>query len=253
MKAMVCELLDDDDDAFDAAWERLVRRLADEPVDVLVLPELAGVDSFWRLPAFDAGRWQRVVGRQVRFTARLPRLAARRVIGTVAEDHGGRRLNRTFTWTPEGGLVRGRAKAWLPEEDGGWEATWFDRGEPEVPVRDIDGLRVATLVCTEVVTSGTPRALGAAGVQLIAVPRATGGHHRWEVATRMAALSAGAYVLTSNRRGEHFAGAGWIVGPDADELARTTEAEPFAVVDIDLSLADAAKSTYPRNVAEPAG
>jgi N-carbamoylputrescine amidase len=252
MKAMVCELPDDDGDTFDAAWEELVRRLAAQPVDLLVLPELAGAASFWRRPAFDGAVWRRALERQARLVAQqLPRLAARQVVGTVAEQHDARRLNRTFLWTAEQRLVRGRAKAWLPQEEDGWEASWFHRGDPQVRVTGAPGLRLATLVCTEVITSGAPRALGAAGVQAIAVPRATGGHARWEVATRMAAISAGAFVLTANRRGGIFAGGSWIVGPDGDELVRTSAAEPFATVDIDLGQADAAKSTYPRNVAEP--
>lgn len=145
-------------------------------------------------------------------------------------------------------MRRGRPKAWLPEQEGGWEATWFDRGPQTVDSKQDDELCYAELVCTEIMVSGAARRLGQAGVQLIAAPRATGGHSRWEVATRMAAIAAGAFVVTANRRGGDLAGGGWIVAPDGDILARTSEDRPIIFLDIDLSVADAAKQTYPRNV-----
>jgi N-carbamoylputrescine amidase len=86
---------------------------------------------------------------------------------------------------------------------------------------------------------------------LIAVPRATGGHGRWEVATRMAAISGGAFVATANRRGGDLAGGSWIVGPDGEELARTEAGTPIVTIEIDLAEADAAKLTYPRTVRDP--
>ncbi|KRQ98877.1 hypothetical protein CQ10_26220 [Bradyrhizobium valentinum] len=95
--------------------------------------------------------------------------------------------------------------------------------------------------------STAARRLGQAGVQLIAAPRATSGHPRWDVAVRMAAIAAGAFVVTANRRGA-LAGGSWIVAPDGDILARTSEDNPLISLEIDLSAADAAKLTYPRNV-----
>lgn len=252
MKVAVCEL-PDDLQTFNEAWDHLERRLADTPVDLLVLPELAGLDSFWRLPAFDEAVWQQALDRQAQLLARLPPLAARRIAGTLAEQQGAKRWNRAFLHTTEQGLLPGRAKAWLPEEESGWEATWFDRGDPHIGVQHSEGLRLATLVCTEVMVSGAARPLGREGAQLIAVPRATGGHQRWAVALAIAAISAGAFVLSANRSGNSFAGGSSIVGPDGDLLARTSADDPVAVVAIELAEADSAKSSYPRNVIEPAG
>jgi predicted amidohydrolase len=61
-------------------------------------------------------------------------------------------------------------------------------------------------------------------------------------------VQSGAFCLSSNRSGDTFAGAGWIVGPDGDVLALTTDAEPFVTLDLDLAHARAAKATYPRYV-----
>ncbi|WFU78195.1 carbon-nitrogen hydrolase family protein [Bradyrhizobium sp. CIAT3101] len=235
-------------DAAKAAWQRLQDELSAQPADLLVLPELAGVDSFWASPTFDDIVWREAVTVHAGISDELRRLGAKRILGTRAVEVDGRRWNETFLWKPDIGLQRGRPKAWLPEQEGGWEATWFDRGPQSVHSKRDDELCYAELVCTEIMVSGAARRLGQAGVQLIAAPRATGGHSRWEVATRMAAIAAGAFVVTANRRGGDLAGGSWIVAPDGDILARTSEDSPIIFLDIDLSVADAAKQTYPRNV-----
>jgi len=96
--------------------------------------------------------------------------------------------------------------------------------------------------------STSARRLGQSGVQVIAAPRATGAHPRWEVAARMTAIAAGVFVVTANRRGATLAGGSWIVAPDGDILARTDESIPVISLDIDLALVDKARLTYPRNV-----
>jgi N-carbamoylputrescine amidase len=252
MKITVCDFPDAAAEA-GSAWDHLAGVLAAAPTDLLVLPELADADSFWTSPDFDEAIWREAVARHARLPEQLQRLAARRVLGSRAVEVNGQRLNESFLWTADRGLVPGRPKAWLPQQNKGWEETWFDHGPPVVdPVED-DGLRFAMLICTEIIVSPAPRALGKAGVQLIAAPRATGGHRRWETATRMAALSAGAFVATANRRGGGLVGGSWIVGPDGEELARTDAATPVVTIEIDLAEADKAKSTYPRTVKEPPG
>ncbi|MCP3476492.1 carbon-nitrogen hydrolase family protein [Bradyrhizobium sp. CCGUVB1N3] len=229
-------------------WRRLESELAKVPVDLLVLPELAGVDSFWESPVFNDVVWRQAVATHARISDELKHVMAKRIVGTRAVEVDTRRWNETFLWKPECGLVRGRPKAWLPQQEGGWEATWFDRGPGNVlPVRDGE-LCFAELVCTELMVSTAARRLGQAGVQLIAAPRATSGHARWEVATRMVAIAAGAFVVTANRRGGNLAGGSWIIAPDGDILARTSDDNLIISVEVDLALADAAKQTYPRNV-----
>ena len=104
------------------------------------------------------------------------------------------------------------------------------------------------LVCTELMVSTAARRLGQSGVQVIAAPRATGAHPRWEVAARMTAIAAGAFVVTANRRGARLAGGSWIVSPDGDILARTNLNAPIVSLEIDLALVERARLTYPRNV-----
>lgn len=242
-----CEFPDRAADA-KSMWRFLEDGLAGTPVDLLVLPELAGVDSFWESPDFDDATWRRAVAIHATMAEELKHIAARRIMGTRAVDVDGLRWNESFLWKPKVGLVRGRPKAWLPQQEGGWEASWFDRGPQNIlPQRDGE-LCFSELVCTEIIVSTAARRLGQAGVQLIAAPRATGGHARWEVATRMVAIAAGAFVVTANRRGGRLAGGSWIVAPDGDILARTTADNPIVRLEIDLAAADAAKLTYPRNI-----
>jgi len=83
------------------------------------------------------------------------------------------------------------------------------------------------------------------------VPRATGGHERWVVASRMAAIASGAFVISSNRAEDHlFGGRGLVVGPDGDMLASTSRQAPFATVEIDLAESTRARKTYPRDLPE---
>ena len=60
----------------------------------------------------------------------------------------------------------------------------------------------------------------------------------------------GAFSLSSNRRHDDGScgGAGWIIDPEGNELARTSAAIPFATRDLDLNSSLAAKSIYPRYV-----
>ena len=87
---------------------------------------------------------------------------------------------------------------------------------------------------------------------VILVPRAVGKASlaRWLVAARMAAIVSGAYVLSSNRsgvdtNGQRFGGRGWIVDPEGELLAQTSETTPVVSVEIDLDIAARAKSQYP--------
>ena len=242
-----CEFPDSADLAAEM-WQRLAAAFDDRPVDLLVLPELAGVDSFWSSPTYDEAVWRRAAATHATLDDHLRRIAAKRIVGTRAFAEGTRRWNETFLWTPERGLVRGRAKALLPQQEGGWEETWFDRGSQDAaPVRD-GALCFSELVCTELMVSTAARRLGQSGVQVIAAPRATGAHPRWELAARITAIAAGAFVVTANRRGATLAGGSWIVAPDGDILARTDESIPVISLDIDLALVDKARLTYPRNV-----
>jgi N-carbamoylputrescine amidase len=143
----------------------------------------------------------------------------------------------------------------LPEEDGFWEASWYERGDGAFELADAGGARVGFQICTELWMLDESRKYGRAGADIIAAPRCTPEStvERWLVAGRAAAMLAGAFCLSSNhagmsRGGFKFGGAGWIIDPEGAVLAVTSQAEPVITRDIDLAAARAAKSTYPRYV-----
>lgn len=146
-----------------------------------------------------------------------------------------------------------RTKALLPNEDPVWEAAWYSPGPNRPAVFQVAGARAGLVICSELWELGWAADLGAAGAQLIATPRATAADSlaNWLAAGRVAAITAGAYSLSSNRVGNGFGGAGWVFAPDGELLAQTSADEPFITVQIDLAAADAARSSYPRYVIRP--
>jgi N-carbamoylputrescine amidase len=101
------------------------------------------------------------------------------------------------------------------------------------------------------------RSYGQKGVELVAVPRATGDRsvEKWVAGGKVAAVLAGAYCVSSNRRGKRgeatFGGRGWVIDPDGEVLGLTSRARPFVTVEIDRATANRAKTTYPRDSLGP--
>ena len=65
-------------------WRRLAVELGQSPVDLLVLPELAGVDSFWSSPTFDEAVWRQAAAAHETLEEHLRPIAAKRIVGTRA-------------------------------------------------------------------------------------------------------------------------------------------------------------------------
>ena len=207
---------------------------------------------FSTVAEFDSAVWDSVVVAHAEWRNRLHELAAAVVLGSVARNDGGRRLNTGFVC--ETALTLVHDKYYLPDENGFWEASWYDRGAGDfAPVLVGDAL-VGFQICTELWFTDRARAYGKQGVHLIAGPRTTGkAVNKWLVAGRATAVVSGAYCLSSNRCGVHetgieFGGAGWIIDPDGEVIGITSDDTPFITAEIDLARAEAAKQTYPRYV-----
>ena len=190
-----------------------------------------------------------------RDVANLGEFATATVVGSRAVTLGDRRHNVAFAWTRDGGLLDLHAKAILPEEPGFHEQTWYDAGPFDHRVARVGQVELGVLLCSELMATEIARTLGESGATVIACPRATGDHQRWLIASQMAAIASGAFVLTSNRSGQgqdgklQFGGRGMIVDPDGALLAQTSGERPFATANIDLDVSLAAKSMYPRYLA----
>jgi N-carbamoylputrescine amidase len=89
-----------------------------------------------------------------------------------------------------------------------------------------------------------------ADVNAILSPRATAATttNKWLAVGTVAAVRSGAYSLSSNRvqADGAYGGAGWIISPDGELLAKTSSLAPFSTLEIDLDATAAAQRTYPR-------
>lgn len=256
MKVTVCEL-PGDRDRLGPAWNGLVDHVRGTRSDLVLLPELPFHRWLPRRPEPSSRAWREAVESHRRWSERLPELAPAAVAATRPVVRGGRRLNEGFVRSPEAGERAVHVKRHLPDEPGFWEATWYDPGPGEFATARCAGVRVGFLICTELWFPERGRAYTREGVHLLLSPRATPAYSagKWLAAGRTAAVMAGAFGLSSNRRGApadgrgfEWAGRGWIVDPDGDVLGVTSDVEPWLTREIDPAAAEAAKETYPRYV-----
>lgn len=256
MRVTVCEL-SDDPAAFEREWAGLVAHLKSASSDLVLLPEMPFGEWFAWNKTYDPGSWNELVRANDAFIAsRLSELSPATVAATRAVNRGDRRLNVGFTWSSESGATERHVKAYLPDEDGVWEASWYHAGEPRYEVFDLGPARAGFLICTEMWFPEHARALGRSGAQIILSPRKTGSStiEKWLVAGKADAVIGGCFALSANSRNSRhtdFGGGSWIVSPDGDLLGITSRDEPFVTVVVDPAEADRAKNTYPRYVGQP--
>jgi N-carbamoylputrescine amidase len=253
MRITVCQL-DTRDGHRTAGLADLTEHVVRSRSDVVVLPEMPFSHWLAADPVCDPARWQRSVTEHEEAITALAGLGATTV---VASRPTPRRRNEAFVWSATSGAVGIREKYYLPDEEGYWEATWYDRGERRFDSCRVGPARAGVLLCSELWFLEWARHYARSGVELLCVPRATPSEtlDKWLAAGRTAAVCAGAYCVSSNHWGPvgsevQHGGAGWVISPDGVVLAVTDEDEPVATVEIDLELARKAKHTYPRYVRE---
>jgi N-carbamoylputrescine amidase len=254
LRVTVCEL--SAGDGFERDWSLLAKHVREERSQLVLLPEMPFSRWMFGTPNFDSMIWSQAVLAHDHWIGRLPELGADAVLGTrpTGADRSSRR-NEAFVWERTLGHRRAHEKYHLPDETGFWEASWYSRGNGAFdPTRCLD-VSIGFQICTDLWFFNHARDYGHAGVQILAAPRCTSASFReqWVLAGRVAAISAGAYCLSSNHAGaanrsSEFGGQGWIIDPDGHVLAMTTPDAPFQTVEIDRDNADAAKATYPRYV-----
>jgi N-carbamoylputrescine amidase len=248
MRVTVCEL-PHEPEALAAAWTALCEHTVLHSSELVLLPELAMVDPLWQDETFDPARWEAAEALSEVLRHRLSELRVAQVVGTRPVTVDGRPLNQGFLWSAEGGLVPLRSKFYMPDEPGGWEARWFDRGDADFTQYHTGTFSFGLNICTELWAVETYAAYAARGVQVILSPRATASATtaKWMSAGVVAAVRSGAFSLSSNRVEPTGAcgGVGWIISPHGHILALTNPDAPFATVDIDLSASAAAKDDYP--------
>jgi predicted amidohydrolase len=255
MRLTVCQL-HDDPAAFERDWPRLVDHARRERSQVVLLSEMPFAPWFALAEAYDEKRWRATVQAHERWLGRIGELAPATTLSTRPIERDGRRLNEAFASDSDAGYRAAHVKAFLPQEVGFFEASWYHAGDRSFDPISVHGTRVGFQICTELWSMGHAQRYGKLGAHLIAVPRATSKHsgEKWIAGGRVAAIVSGAYAASSCRTspadGPDFGGGGWIIAPDGEVLAVTSDDEPFQTRDIDLSVADRAKATYPRYALE---
>lgn len=251
LKATITQL---DANLLEAEWERLSRHTAAHAADLVLLPEMCFAPWFCARPQRDQLTWQRAVRSHEAWLERLPEIGAKFVIGTAPRDIDGARRNAAYMWSSGGGLQWIHSKTYLPNDEGYWEANWYDRAPTDFQPTRAGDLTLGVMICTELWFLQHARNYGKGGIHLLLNPRSTPRptNAKWLAGGRTAAVVSGAYCLSSNHTGHSggvdLGGAGWLCDPDGAVLATTNEAESFITVALDLDAAERAKSTYPRYV-----
>ena len=251
MRVTVCEL-PHEDAALRAAWTALCEHTSRESSQLVLLPEFAMVEAVWESEHFDVDRWNAAEALCESWLSRLPELHAAHVVGTRPITIEGRRFNQGYVASVAEGVVPLRRKFYRPDQPGGWEARWFERGDADFPAYCAGALSFGLNICTELWALESYASYARCGVQAILSPRATGSatKQKWLSAGVVAAVRSGAFSLSSNRVDPTGAcgGLGWIIGPDGEILATTTRDVPFVTIDINLHESIAARASYPRDV-----
>ena len=256
MKVGVCEL-EPELTAGSSAWRALADRVSAEKPDLLLLNEMPFGPWIAAGERPDPAAFEESCRLHAQGLAHLEELGAAVVLGTRPLERGGRRVNDAFVWTRATGLRSIHSKQYFPDEEGYYEARWFQAGERHFNVTEAGPARAGFLICTEVMFNEHARRYGRQGAQLIAVPRAVGRESlpRWLVAMRMAAIVSGCYVLSSNRsgrdaRGQTFGGCGWVIDPTGEQVVETSPASPVTFYGLDLDAVSRAQREYPCYVRE---
>ncbi len=238
----------------ESEWEALRAHVAAKRSKLVLLPEMIFAPWFCAAPERDDATWHEAVDAHERWLTRLPELGADIIVGTAPRNIGGSRFNCAYLWTRAAPLRWIHQKTYLPQDEGYWEARWYDRAPVEFTPAQARGLSLGVMICTDLWFMEHARQLGKSGIHLLLNPRSTPSftNAKWLAGGRTAAVVAGAYCLSSNHAGftdglEH-GGCGWLSDPEGDLLATTSADQPFITGEIDLALAERAKSTYPRNV-----
>lgn len=251
MKATITQL---DASQLNQEWAALRDHIAREGADLALLPEMCFAPWFCTAPEGNATRWQAAVAAHERWLARLPELGAPTVIGTAPRDENGKRYNVAYAWTAERGLQWIHRKTYLPNDDGYWEANWYDRAPIDFQAFRLGELSIGVMICSEIWFMQHAREYSRRGVHLLLNPRSTPAfsNEKWRAAGRTAAVVAGAFCLSANHAGRAdqvaLGGAGWLCDPDGVVLGVTDSRQPFITLELNLAQAEAAKRTYPRYV-----
>lgn len=245
----------------DANWEEIVRLLGEDKPDILLTNEMPFGAWVSEADTYDHQLAQMTIADHERGLDALKDLQLPAIISSRPVSAHDRLANEAFA------LIHGEyqflhQKHFFPNEPGFYEAAWFVTAKPGFNVIDVNGVKVAALLCTELMFNEHARHYGRAGAELIVVPRASDPDvHYWEIAASMAAMVSGAFVATANRMGTAqggvvFGGRGMLFSPQAKEIGSLVPVDDQSLIttlDIDIGMAQRAKGDYPCYVEDLVG
>lgn len=256
MRVTVCQL-PEDQEQLDIALAALKEHLVAAESQFLLLPEMPFSKWLPRTQAVDPNLWQQAVVQHQQRNRDFQQLGVRCITGTQPILSQQVPYNEAFVWQHDSGMAPVHRKYYLPEEPEFWEASWYRKGPKSFKTFQATHVRVGFLICTEMWFTDCARSYAREGIELLLCPRATAGYSKdkWVAGGIAAAVMAGAFCLSSNRGGKdacgmEWAGCGWIISPEGEVLGKTDSQNPFLTLDLDLSEAHDAKTTYPRYISE---
>jgi hypothetical protein len=126
-KVAVCDVAADLQ-AGSVEWGSLCDAVAREEPDLLLLSELPFGPWISSGASFDQVHWERSLEVHAEGLNQLGRLGAKAVAGTRPRCLESRCVNEAFLYTRESGLRGVHTKQYFPNEDGYYEARWFQAG-----------------------------------------------------------------------------------------------------------------------------
>jgi N-carbamoylputrescine amidase len=237
-------------------WQKLENYVNSESSDLLLLPEMPFYPWIAQTNQVKASMWQEAVETHEQWLTRFDEIETAMIVSSRPVVKNGKYLNEGFVWDKKAGYRAIHHKYYLPDEDGWWEASWYERGEKDFSAIQTHLANVGFLICTELWFGAHAREYAMQGIDLLVCPRATGisSIDKWVAGGRTAAVVSGAYCVSSNfssgdGNGNEWGGTGWIIEPEEGEvLGVTSNGHPFLTLEIDLNVAKIAKGTYPRYV-----
>ena len=202
MKVTVCELRNDAK-GLELDWTALVAHVKSETSDLVLLPEMPFHPWVARTNQVNPAIWQQAVMAHDRWMPRLSELSPAMVAGSRPVIHNGKRHNEGFIWKPDSGYISSHVKCYLPNEEGFWEASWYERGKREFTLIRCKGINIGFLICTELWFFEHAREYSKQDIHLLVCPRVTPKRSvdKWIAGGRAAAVVSGAFCLSSNLNG----------------------------------------------------
>jgi N-carbamoylputrescine amidase len=120
----------------------------------------------------------------------------------IRDPTSGLRHNTALLFDARGTLIAAYQKMHLPEEPGFWETSHYVAGDRTPEVVRAFGMPIGLQICSDANRPEVSHVLGAAGAEIVLVPRATeaGTWNRWKLVLTANAITSTTYVLSVNRR-----------------------------------------------------